>query len=164
MEYHGTDVASKLSQIHAATGRDTTSFSYVTGKIKVLKKCLNGKEKLSFLNIIGFHAELQAPQLKMLKRLKKFFQTVYYCGKEEEILTETRVCLYKQRKTKTSQSLPPEEKSMLQAIKCIHFQVYYSSRVDKTIISDILLQDNGWIVDNENAEVGPLWFTGALLI
>ena len=53
---------------------------------------------------------------------------------------------------------------MLQAIKRIHFQVYYSSRVDKTIISDILLQDNGWIVDNENAEVGPLWFTGALLI
>ena len=72
--------------------------------------------------------------------------------------------MYKQRKTKTSQSLPPEEKSMLQAIKRIHFQVYYSSRVDKTIISDILLQDNGWIVDNENAEVGPLWFTGALLI
>ena len=53
---------------------------------------------------------------------------------------------------------------MLQAIKRIHFQVYYSSRVDKTIISDILLQDNGSIVDNENAEVGPLWFTGALLI
>ena len=91
MEYHGTDVASKLFQIHVATGRDTTSFSHVIGKIKVLKKCLNGKEKLSFLNIIGFHAQLQAPQLKMLKRLKKCFQTVYYCGKEEDILTETRV-------------------------------------------------------------------------
>ena len=41
-------------------------------------------------------------------------------------------------KTKISQSLPPEENSMLQAIKCVHYQVYYSSRVDETIISDIL--------------------------
>ena len=57
-------------------------------------------------------------------------------------------------KTKTSQPLPPEEKSMSQAIKgvkfTIHYQVYYSSRVDETIKSDILLQDNGWIIGNEN--------------
>ena len=34
-------------------------------------------------------------------------------------LTEVSVRLYKQIKTKTSQSLPPYKKSMLQAIKCI---------------------------------------------
>ena len=53
---------------------------------------------------------------------------------------------------------------MLQAIKCVHYQVYYLSRVDETIISDILLQDNGRIVGNENEEVRPLWFTGTFLI
>ena len=58
-------------------------------------------------------------------------------------------------KTKTSQSLLPEGKWMLQAIKRVHCQVFYSSRVDETIISDILLQGNGWIVDNENKENSP---------
>ena len=32
------------------------------------------------------------------------------------------------------------------------------------LISDILLQDNGWIVVNENEEVPPLWFTGTFWI
>ena len=63
-------------------------------------------------------------------------------------------------KIKTFQSLPRDEKSMLQVIKCIHYQVYYWLRVDEAIITDILLQDNGWIVDNEDEEVRPLWFTG----
>ena len=37
---------------------------------------------------------------------------------------------------------------MLQAIKIIHYEVYYWSRVDEAIISHILLQDV-WIVNNE---------------
>ena len=53
---------------------------------------------------------------------------------------------------------------MLQAIKRIHYQVYYWSRVDEAIINDILLEDHGLIVDNENEEVRPLWFTGMFLI
>ena len=53
---------------------------------------------------------------------------------------------------------------MVRAIKQVHNQVYYSSRVDETIIRDILLQDDGWFVDNENEEVHPLWFTGTFLI
>ena len=67
-------------------------------------------------------------------------------------------------KIKTSQSLPTYEKSILQAIKRIHYQVYYWSRVYEAIISDILLQDNVWIVDDENEDVRPLWFTGTFLI
>ena len=65
---------------------------------------------------------------------------------------------------KTSQSLPPDEKSMLQAIKSIHYEVYYCSTVDEDIVSDIFLQDNVYIVDNKNEEVRPLWFTGMFLI
>ena len=67
-------------------------------------------------------------------------------------------------KTKTSQSLPPDEKSVFQAIKRIYYEVYYWSRVDEAIINDILLQDHGLIVDNENEEVRPLWFTGMFLV
>ena len=52
--------------------------------------------------------------------------------------------------TKTFQSLPPEEKTMLQVIKRVHYQVFYLSRVNETIVSDILLQGSGWIADNEN--------------
>ena len=53
---------------------------------------------------------------------------------------------------------------MLQTIKLIHYEVYYWSRVAEAIISDILFQDNVWIVNNENEEVRPLWFTGMFLI
>ena len=53
---------------------------------------------------------------------------------------------------------------MLQAVKCIHYEVYYWPRVDEAILSDILLQDNVRIVVNENEEVRPLWFTGMFLI
>ena len=74
----------------------------------------------------------QKHQLKMLKIL---IQTVCYSGKEEEGLTETRVRLYKQMETKSFQFLPPDEKSILQAIKLIQFEVYYWSRVDEAIIN-----------------------------
>ena len=70
--------------------------------------------------------------------VEKFIQTVYYSGKEEDSLTETRVRLYKQMNMKTSQSLPPDEKLMLQAIKSIHYEVYYCSTVDEAIVSDVL--------------------------
>ena len=53
---------------------------------------------------------------------------------------------------------------MLQAIKCILYQVYDWSGVDEAIISDILLQDSGWIVNNDNKDVHPLWFTSTFLI
>ena len=53
---------------------------------------------------------------------------------------------------------------MLQAIKCILYQVYDWSRVDEAIISYILLQDSGWIVNNDNKDFHPLWLTGTLLI
>ena len=73
----------------------------------------------------------------IVEDVEKFIQTVCYPGKDEESFTEIRVRLHKQTKTETSQSLPPEEMSMLQAIKCVHYQVFYSSRIDEVIISDI---------------------------
>ena len=66
-------------------------------------------------------------------------------------------------KTKTSQSLLPDEKLMLQTFKRILYEVYYWSRVVEATISDILLQDNGWIIGYENDKVHPLWLTGMFL-
>ena len=42
---------------------------------------------------------------------------------------------------------------MLQAIKRIHYEIYYWSRVDEAIINNVLLQYNVWIVGNRNEEV-----------
>ena len=99
----------------------------------------------------------------MLKSLFKLLNCLLL-QKEEDSLIETRVRFYKQMNMKTSQSLPPDEKSMLQAIKSINYEVCYSSTVDEAIVSDILLHDNVRIVDNKNEEVRPLWFTGMFLI
>ena len=96
--------------------------------------------------------------------IEKFIQTVCYIEKEEDTLTDRRVRLYMQINIKTPQSLPLDEKSMLQAIKSIHYEIYYCSIVAEAIVSDILLQDNVWIVDNKNEEVRPLWFAGMFLI
>ena len=94
------------------------------GKIclKVFKKCLSGKEKLRLLNTIGVSWKVSD---MAVKNVEKFIQSVYYSGKKEESLTEIRLRLYRQVKTKTSQSLPPDEKSMLEAIKCILYYLYY---------------------------------------
>ena len=91
--------------------------------------------------------------------LKSFFRLLATLDTKKRALLE-----YECDCTKTSQSLPPDEKSMLPAIKCILYQAYGWSRVDEAIISDILLQDSGWIVNNDNKDVHPLWLTGTFLI
>ena len=96
--------------------------------------------------------------------VEKFIKTVSYSGKEESSLTEIGVRLYKRMSIKNSQSLPADEKSMLERIKSIHYEVYYCSTGDEAIVSDIFLQDNVWIVGNRNKKARPLWFTGMLLI
>ena len=117
--------------------------------------------KLKFLKMSKWKRKTQASKGNWCFMLKSLFiQTVCYSRKEEDSLTETRVRLYRQMNIKTSQSLPPDEKSMLQAIKSIHhYEIYYCLTVDEAIVRDISLQDNVWIVDKKNEEFRPLWFT-----
>ena len=118
IEYLGTNVATEVPQIHS-----------VTGKIKILKKCLDGKEKLRFLNKIVVSCKVS---YTTVKDVEKFIQTVCY-SRKEEILTETRVRLkniFKQH-IMASQSLPPDEKPMLQAIKRVHYEVHDRSGLDE---------------------------------
>ena len=77
-----------------------------------------------------FRAKFQTPQLKMLKSLFKLFATL----EKKKSLTETRVQLkntFKQHNIKASQSLPPDEKAMFQAIERIHYEVHYRSELDE---------------------------------
>ena len=86
VEYLGNDVAAKLHQIHTVTGCNTTymffltySFLHVAGKIKVIKKCLNEKEKLRRLNTIGVSCKVSntaVKDVKVLKSLLKLFPTL----------------------------------------------------------------------------------------
>ena len=68
-----SDLASQLTQIHAGTGGDTTSFLRVVWEIKVLKKCLTGKEKLRFLNTISVSCKVSDTTAK---DVEKFIQTL----------------------------------------------------------------------------------------
>ena len=71
------------------------------------------KKNSGFQTQLVFHVKFQKQELKILKSLFKLFATL---EKKKRVQTKTRVRLYKQTKT-TSQSLPPDEKSMVEAIK-----------------------------------------------
>ena len=121
VKYLETDVATKLPQIHTVTGYYTTSSLQVVRKIKVLKRCRNGKQ-LRFLNTIVASCKVSEAAVTDVER---FIQTVCCSAKEEKGETETRVRLYKQMKTKTAHSSPPDEKLILQTFKRILYKVYY---------------------------------------
>ena len=89
---------------------------------KVFKKCVNSKEKMNLLQDIGVPSTINK---KAVDKVSKFIQTMCYSQMEDESVIETKVRIYKQLKTKTSQSKPPDKNSMLQAIKRIHYQLYY---------------------------------------
>ena len=79
------------------TGCDTTSYLHGVGKIKVFKKYVNSKEKMNLLQDIGVPSTITE---KTVDKVLKFFQTMCYPGMEDESVTETRVRIYKQLKTK----------------------------------------------------------------
>ena len=110
VEYLGSDVAAKIPQTHAIIRCSTTSVLHATGKIRILKKYLNGNVKPKLLNTICVSCKISDTRVK---DVEKFIQNVCYSGKEEESLTKPTVWLFKQIKTKASQPLPPDEKSVL---------------------------------------------------
>ena len=88
VECLGSDVAAKLPQTHAIIGCSTTSVLHATGKIRILKKCLNGNVKPKLLNTICISHKVSDTRVK---DVEKFIQNVCYSGKEEESLTKPTV-------------------------------------------------------------------------
>ena len=81
-----------------------------------------------------------------------------YARMEDKSVTETKVRIYKQLKTKTSQVISPDKNSMLQAIKRIHHQLYYWLRSNIAVIPEIDLSENRWMTVEGNVQ--PVWFVG----
>ena len=64
-------------------------------------------------------------------------------------------------KTKTLLTLPPDPKSMEQAILRKHYQLYYwLLRFDTKEIYVINIEKFGWSVEKESGTVTPVWFKG----
>lgn len=101
---------------------------------------------------------LQLLTKKTFDKVPKFIQTMCYSEMEDQSVTETRVRVYKQLKTKTSPSTPPDKNSLLQAIKRIYCQLYYWLQSDMAVIPEIDLSENSWMISAGN--VLPVCFVG----
>eukprot|EP00794_Sanderia_malayensis_P005090 gene5090-biopygen4150 len=86
-----------------------------------------------------------------------------YNGKVNESYLETRVRIYKSMKTKTSMSIPPDQDSVLQAIKRVHYQAFHWHRCSDITIPEVSFEDHGWKWDEEEGLVVPVWFEGLQL-
>ena len=98
VEFLGPDFAAKLHQIHTVTVCDTTSFLHTVGKIKVIKSQWKRKA-LRLLNTTGVSCKVWDTAVKDVKVLKSLFE-LFATLENKKSLTEIRVWLYKQIKTK----------------------------------------------------------------
>ena len=71
---------------------------------------MNSKEKINLLEDTGVPSTINK---KAVGKVSKFIQTMCYFGLEDESATETRARIYKQLKTKISQSILPDENFIL---------------------------------------------------
>ena len=101
----GDDLCRSLPAILALSGCDTTSYFYRVGKVKLLKKIMNHSSRCELIAAIGSRESLSEVDVG---NIKEFIRTTMYNGKTNENYLETRVCLYKDMKTKTSMSIPPD--------------------------------------------------------
>ena len=121
-------------------------------------KCLDGKEKLRLLNTIGVSYTVSD---KTVNVLKSYFKLFTILGEWKRVLLKKGCDYINKWKQKLFSLYHQEKRRCYKLITRVHYQVFYSSWVDETIISDILLKGNGWIVDKE---VRSLWLTGTFLI
>ena len=86
-----------------------------------------------------------------------------YNGKANKRYLETRVRIYKGMKTKTSMSITPDQDSVLQAIKRVHYQAFHWYRCTDITIPEVSFEDHGWKWDEKEGLVVPVWFEGLQL-
>ena len=87
-----------------------------------------------------------------------FIKEICYNGSEIESLVDVRVKIYRSLKTKSSQSLPPDPKSMEQHIRRCNCQLMIWLSCDQANHQCISLDGSGWMVKNEQMQ--PVWFLG----
>ena len=159
LEYLGSNISVCITQIHALTGSDTASYLFNVSKTKVLKRIQENMKCLLYIKIFGYSTVLEEGAKS---EILKFIQCICYDGQETESLTDLRVRLYRNMKTKSSQNMPADKYSLEQHILRAHYQTWIWMHVNVKIISDVDLQEYGWtkMVDKELSKtyVTPLWY------
>ena len=82
---------------------------------------------------------------------------------KDEYYLETRVRIYKYMTVKTSMSLPPDSRSLFEAIKRAQLQVFTWSHCNQNIIQNVNPEMYGWNWDSNVSLMVPAWFTGPQL-
>ena len=157
VDYLGEEISQYLPHIHAITGCDTTSAFYRKGKVKVLTKVQENPSILSLIKNLGVQRTLDNDTIIFAE---EFVRKVIYNGKAKEGYTQTRVRLYKTSISKSTLMLPPDQNSLLQAIKRVHHQVYTWLRSNETNIDVLRYQEFGWKWCQERQMIMPIWFEG----
>ncbi|XP_065053639.1 uncharacterized protein LOC135682604 [Rhopilema esculentum] len=159
-QFLGNDLCQALPAIHAISGCDTTSYFYKTGKVKIIKKLLSSPSNCQILESFGQDQSLESEKID---NVKEFIRTVVYSGKVGESYVETRIQLYKEMKSKSSSSIPPDPDSVKQAIRRANYQVFHWVRCCEVNIETVSFENHGWKWDKEKQVVVPIWFKGKQL-
>ncbi len=149
----GSEACNILPAFHSITGCDTTSFPFRVGKVAPWKKLVKTRS-YDLLSTFG----TRVPSEDSLQAAKEFFQTIMYNGKKDESFIETRVCMYKKQKVKSSEGIIPDENSALQHIKRSWLQCYIwchcnVNQIDFPVIDETF----GW--RQNDGFIQPLWFS-----
>eukprot|EP00794_Sanderia_malayensis_P014584 gene14584-biopygen11679 len=95
-----------------------------------------------------------------VEEVKEFIRKIVYNSAAEETYVQTRINIYRNMKCKSSLSLPPDPDSVREAIKRVHYQVFTWIHCCKVTIEDIPADENGWLWDEGQTIVLPVWFKG----
>ena len=121
---------------------------------------LSSPSKCQLIESFGQNQSLGSENID---NVKEFIRTVVYSGKVDETYVETRIRLYKEMKSKSSSSIPPDPDSVEQAIKRANYQVFHWVRCCEVTIETVSFEDHGWKWDEEKRVVVPIWFKGKQL-
>ena len=152
-EYVSPELCKVLPAFHAITRCDTTSYFFRKNKASIFKKFMQLYSPYTkLLDNLGLHIH------SAIDDVKEFIRAVVYNGNKSEEYVQTKVRLFQNLSSKTSQPTSPDPNSVEQCIKRAHLQTYYWVNCADSIIQPLLVEEYGWIL--ENNEIKPRWFTG----
>ena len=120
---------------------------------KAIEKVMQAESKASYITRLGESSDIPA---SLIRDTVNFIKEICYNGSEIESLVDVRVKIYRSMKTKSSQSLPPDPRSMEQHIRRCNCQFMIWLSCDQGNHQCISLDGSGWLVKNERMQ--PIWF------
>ena len=110
-EFLSPELCQILLAFHAITGCDTTYFHRKNEAIMFSKLMQLSSSHARLLDNLGIEID------KAIDDVKEFIRTIVYSGNKSEGYVETRVRLFQNLVSKTSQSVPPDPDSAEQCIR-----------------------------------------------